>query len=228
MKHKRYVIAGLILLLGTQGQLLPSSYAQGSGGHANQQPTTSASLTPAQKLAQAQAFKKLTPAQKQAKLAQAKQAKQAQSPATKTAPKAVKSTTPQPKSTSKNSSENDKLIQDFLTAAKKLPEYKKPQPADKDTAKLTPQQKSLQNKTNPSSSGHEKEVEKVFEAYKKMQTHVKEISLTKSQEKEIRKAANNLFDYKIGEGSPIKHMAWKGYKAVPESAKTTLTQPSKK
>ena len=201
MKHKRYVIAGLILLLGTQGQLLPSSYAQGSGGHANQQPTTSASLTPAQKLAQAQAFKKLTPAQKQAKLAQAKQAKQAQSPATKTAPKAVKSTTPQPKSTSKNSSENDKLIQDFLTAAKKLPEYKS-----------TTDHKS-----------HDKDVEKVFETYKKMQTHVKEISLTKSQEKEIRKAADNLFDYKR-----IRNMAWKGYKVTPDSSSQTASNASAK
>ena len=176
----RYLIVCVAILLCTQEQILP----------------TNASLTLAKP-----ADLKLTSAQKQAKLAQSKLAQKIADQ--KKAAHAVKAAS---KTTSKNSSENDKLIQDFLTAAKKLPDYK--------SAK------------DPKS--HEKEVEKVFEAYKKMQTHVKEISLTKSQEKEIRKAANNLFDYKIGEGSPIKHMAWKGYKAVPESAKTTLTQPSKK
>jgi len=60
-----------------------------------------------------------------------------------------------------------------------------------------------------------------------MQKHVKEMHLKENQEKEIRKHANNLFDYKIAEGQPIKNMAWKGYKKDTSSKKASANSTAK-
>ena len=193
-RRTHYLIAGFIVMMGTQGQLLPTN-----------QPTN-ASLTTAQKLAQA----KLASSSAKATANKQKLAALKTTQSSKSAPK--KPTTPpmteQQKSSTKESQEHGKLIQDFLTAAKKLPDYH----ATKDH------------------KSHEKNVEKVFDAYKKMQSQVKQISLTKSDNDNIKKAANNLFDYKH-----IEHMPWRGYTIIPDSkssnqksSTTPIQTPTKK
>jgi len=135
--------------------------------------------------------KSLTPTQKQ-------QAK---------SPKAITKTSPK-KAPESKSDMHQKLIQDFLTAAKKLPELK------------TNKDHDSKNTYDHESPEIKKEVAKVYEAYSKMQAHVKDITLTTSQEKILRKAANKLFNYRVAEQNPIRHKAWKGYKVTPDQKKS--------